>query len=273
MSAVNRLNVLKENETKMNQYLRSLYLKNIIEQPLYYRLRSTSTSLSVMYDQPKVHRNGYPLRPIISSVGSYNYELSRHLAQIIQRYRTPPPSFVKDSFQFVERIKNIDYEDGQIMVNFDIESLYTNIPVYEAIETALDLIYVDGIKPNDAPYCRDKMKELLKLAICDVPFRFQAELYKQKDGAAMGSCLAPILVDVLMIKLEQKLNKLSFNKPQLYLRHRNTHFTAEVENNGQLPYLDVMIMRNSNDRRYDTTLYKKPTDTGLYLLYESNQCR
>ncbi|CAF1077627.1 unnamed protein product [Didymodactylos carnosus] len=116
MSAVNRLNVLKENETKMNQYLRSLYLKNIIEQPLYYRLRSTSTSLSVMYDQPKVHRNGYPLRPIISSVGSYNYELSRHLAQIIQRYRTPPPSFVKDSFQLVERIKNIDYEDGQIMI-------------------------------------------------------------------------------------------------------------------------------------------------------------
>ncbi|CAF1454439.1 unnamed protein product, partial [Didymodactylos carnosus] len=55
--------------------------------------------------------------------------------------------------------------------------------------------------------------------------------------------------------------------------HRNIHFTVEVENNGQLPYLDVMIMTNSNDRRYDTTLYKKPTDTGLYLLYESNQCR
>ncbi|CAF1416142.1 unnamed protein product [Didymodactylos carnosus] len=114
----------------------------------------------------------------------------------------------------------------------------------------------------------------------------------------MGSCLAPILADVFMIKLEQKLNKLSFNKPQLYLRyvddvfcvfskkqnyetflntinqwHQNIHFTVEVENNGQLPYLDVMIMRNSNDRRYDTTLYKKPTDTGLYLLYQSNQCR
>ncbi|CAF4679274.1 unnamed protein product, partial [Didymodactylos carnosus] len=104
MPAANGLNVLKENETKMNQYLRSLYLENIIEQPLYYTLRSNSASLSVMYGQPKVHRNGYPLRPIISSVSSYNYELSRHLAQIIQRHRTPPPPFVKDSFQLVERI-------------------------------------------------------------------------------------------------------------------------------------------------------------------------
>ncbi|CAF0778504.1 unnamed protein product [Didymodactylos carnosus] len=216
----------------------------------------------------------------------------------IQRYHTPPPSFVKDAFQFVERIKNINYEDGQMMVSFDIESLYTNIPVYEAIEAALDLIYVDGIKPNDIPYYRNEMKELLKLAVCDVPFRFQAELYKQKDGVAMGSCLAPILADVFMIKLEQKLNKLLFNKPQLYLRyvddvfcifsktenyeaflniinqwHQNIRFTLEVENNGHFPYLDAMIMRNNNDRRYDTTLYKKPTDTGLYLLYESNQCR
>ena len=41
----------------------------------------------------------------------------------------------------------------------------------------------------------------------------------------------------------------------------------------KLPFLDVLIQRDNINKIYNTSLYRKPTNTNLYLLYESNQCR
>jgi hypothetical protein len=35
----------------------------------------------------------------------------------------------------------------------------------------------------------------------------------------------------------------------------------------------VLINRDNLNNKYNTTIYRKPTNTSLYLLYESNQCR
>ena len=113
----------------------------------------------------------------------------------------------------------------------------------------------------------------------------------------MGSPLAPILADLFMTKMEQKLNRFSTNRPKIWLRyvddvfcifeinidkiheflgrinkwHPNLRFTVEFEQNKRLPFLDVLVMREQD--QHITTLYRKPTHTDLYLLWESNQCR
>ena len=141
------------------------------------------------------------------------------------------------------------------------------------------------------------MRRLLELSVKDTPFRFQNKIYKQIDGVAMGNPLAPILADLWMQKLEQKLNKFSTNKPIIWLRyvddvfclfcisktkildfhtrinkwHKNLHFTVEFEANNSLPFLDVLITREEN--KLVTSLYRKPTQTGLYLLWDSCQSR
>ena len=43
--------------------------------------------------------------------------------------------------------------------------------------------------------------------------------------------------------------------------------------NNKLAFLDVLVIRDVTKDKYLTTLYRKPTNTNLYLLYESNQCR
>ena len=45
-------------------------------------------------------------------------------------------------------------------------------------------------------------------------------------------------------------------------------FTMEFENNGKLPFLGIVIIINGP--RLDTKVYRKPTDTGLLLLYQSH---
>jgi len=139
-------NLIEEKEKEMNNYLHSLLKSDIIGKQLFYQLRSTCSSPAVFYGQPKIHKINAPLRPIISTTATYNHHLSQHLTRIISKEREKPPSFVKDSFELMKKITNLTTNDKEILVSFDIESLYTNIPVSEAIETTLDLLYKDGKK-------------------------------------------------------------------------------------------------------------------------------
>ena len=206
-------------EKEMNTYLRELYNDELIDKKLFWRLHSTSASMSVMYGQPKVHKAGYPMRPIISSIVSYNYRVSKYLAELLSQHRTErPPSFVKDSFTFVDSIRKFPSNDAQTMCSFDVESLYTNVPVSEAIEIALEELYKKPTNVESA-LSRDQMRKLLNFAVRDKPFRFLNDQYSQVDGVAMGSPLAPILADLFITKMEQKLNRFSTNRPKIWLRY------------------------------------------------------
>ena len=50
--------------------------------------------------------------------------------------------------------------------------------------------------------------------------------------------------------------------------HPSISFTMELEKIGKLPFLGMEVIRNST--RIDTKVYRKPTDTGLLLLYNSH---
>ena len=83
--------------------------------------------------QPKVHKVNYPLRPIISSIGLYNDELSKYFAELIKNNQTPLSfSYIGDSFDFVRRICGINNSKDQVIISFGIDNLYTNVPVQEA---------------------------------------------------------------------------------------------------------------------------------------------
>jgi hypothetical protein len=182
------------------------------------------------------------------------------------------------------------------MCSFDVESLYTNVPVEEAIEITLNCMY-KPTKVINVPFNRQQMKTLLNLSIRDAPFRFQNKIYKQIDGVAMGNPLAPIIADLWMQKIEEKLNKFSTNKPMIWLRyvddvfclftiskekilefhtrinrwHNNLRFTVEFESNNSIAFLDILV--TCKEHNLTTSLYRKPTHTGLYMLWDSNQNR
>ena len=49
--------------------------------------------------------------------------------------------------------------------------------------------------------------------------------------------------------------------------HSSVSFSKEVEADGQLTYLDVLLTKN--EKEIETTVYKKNTHTGLYNKWES----
>ena len=176
------------------------------------------------------------------------------------------------------------------MMSFDVESLFTNIPLNETINLAVDLIFE---KVTDIDISKPQLRKLFVFATKQTHFSFNDILYDQTDGVAMGSPLAPALANLFLGHYEniwlrdQKASKVMFYKryvddifcifekeehfQEFYdfinCQHQNIRFTFEKEENGTIPFLDILI--NSTPSSFETTTYYKKTYTGLLTNFTS----
>ena len=98
-----------------------------------------------------------------------------------------------------------------------MKSLYTNVPLKEAIDIALRKLYEPGEPPSIA---RKTMKRLLNMAISQVHFKCNETWYVQKDGLAMGASLAVILANLWHKQYETALSR---DIPEMFLPEKNLH--------------------------------------------------
>jgi hypothetical protein len=74
-----------------------------------------------------------PQRLIVSSIGSPCFALAGFLNNILSFLAGKSESFVKNYCHLVELLKSVNLRGQDILVSFDEVSLFTNIPVYEAL--------------------------------------------------------------------------------------------------------------------------------------------
>ena len=92
----------------------------------------------------------------------------------------------------------LDSDDS--IISLDVKSLYTNVPLREAVEIALRRLY-EQVNPSELS--RKTMKKLLS----KVRFKSNGLWYVQKDGLAMGASLAVILANLWLKEYEPALKK------------------------------------------------------------------
>ena len=97
---------------------------------------------------------------------------------------------LKDSFTFAEELQGFDSK--LLMASFDIESLFTNIPLQETIDLCVENLFQDRTNV-------DSFRELLTRTMSESLILFDQEFYKQHNGVAMGSPLGPTLSNVLFL--------------------------------------------------------------------------
>ena len=176
------------------------------------------------------------------------------------------------------------------MVSFDIESLYTNIPLKETIEICINKIFNNT--NTFLNFDKKQFKSLLETITNNTFFTFNNKLYQQIDGIAMGSPIAPTLANIFLCQFENEWLKncpvdftpafyrmddtfvlfKNHNQAKLFLdylnsKHPNIKFTIETETNKTLPFLDTLITRTNNV--FSSSTYRKPTFTGLGLNFLS----
>ena len=77
------------------------------------------------------------LRPIVSSIGTFNYNLARFFFDLLSPL--VPNDYSKDTFSFVSQIKNAHLSENSCFLR--LASLFTNILLQETIDIATYLIF------------------------------------------------------------------------------------------------------------------------------------
>lgn len=85
-----------------------------------------------LYALPKLHKSPLSYRPIISGIGTPTAILSKFLANSFSPLLKFIPHTVLNSTVFVEKIRTLDFTD-KIMISLDVKSMFTNIPINEAL--------------------------------------------------------------------------------------------------------------------------------------------
>ena len=91
-----------------------------------------------IYGVPKIHKTNVPLRLIVSCVNTFAYDLSGFLARILSPLTGNSNLTLKNSGEFASIISQETIQADEVMISFDVESLFTNVPIEGAVEAALN---------------------------------------------------------------------------------------------------------------------------------------
>ena len=239
---------------------------------------------------PKVHKVGVPLRPITSGLGSAPHRLAKSLAKSLTRLLgSISDSHLKNSGDLLNRLKELDFS-GEKMASFDVKALFTNVPVKGAMK-AIE-IAIRGVPSDQFPVPKSDFLKLVELCLDFQAFAYGEDEYAQVEGLAMGSPLSPVAACLYMEMLEHEQFEHIMGAGTTWLRYvddifvlvpenidlkekldqlnaveERIQFTLETEENGTLPFLDVMIMKRGNEVKYK--VYRKDTNREDYIHYLS----
>ena len=256
------------------------------------KYKCVNPKLPYFYGNAKTHKEGIPLRPIISNQGSFMYKQSKMLADLLSPFLGIfSNAHIKHSEDFISKFNNSNIPTNNVkLLSLDVESLFTKVPIDDVLS-----FLSDKLEPYEEHFTLGLRKtiELIKLCVSSNVFSFNGNYYRQKFGCSMGNPLSPILANLYMEYFETVL--LTPIKPQEMVWYRyvddiftfwdnnwgnfeefltrlnslvpSIKFKCEWERDDCLPFLDILIMRRNN--KYVFKVYRKPTFSISYIHYLS----
>ena len=102
-----------------------LHIEGVITDDIPQFAIRRNTNPARFYLLPKVHKKCVPGRPVVSACGCATEGMSKIVDFLLQPYMLTIPSLIKDTEDFIRRIRNIiDLPSDVLLVTFDVVSLY-----------------------------------------------------------------------------------------------------------------------------------------------------
>lgn len=279
---------LLQKERELETLVRKILPKSIAD-----ALRPKGSRLAHLYGLPKTHKEQLAVRPILSATNTYNYSLAKWLDDKLKPLSCNQYT-VTDTFRFADEVRGFEIKNGEILVSYDVTSLFTNVPLEETIQILAEKAFAQDWfnETHSLNISKADLIDLLRAATKNQLFQFDGALYEQTDGVAMGSPLGPLLANVFMCSIEENLEQHG-QLPRYYRRyvddtltvmpdrvtagqfldtlnstHPSLQFTMEVEREGSLPFLGTELLNRAP--KIESKVYIKRTNTGLLLHFQSH---
>ena len=103
----------------------------------------------------------------------------------------------------------MEINEHDILVSYDVFSLFTNVPVDETIESIAERAFQNNWfnEEHSLNITKSDLIELLRIATKQQLFQFEGNLYQQVDGVTMGPPLGPLMANAFVCNIEKQLER------------------------------------------------------------------
>ena len=280
-----------ENKNTVNNIIDTFQKQNLLTSDIAKRLKIEECRTPKFYILQKIHKEGFPGRPVVSSINCHTTSLLKFIDNYIQPLARKLKSYIKDTTDFINKLNSVQsVKEDTLFVTFDVKSLYTNIPNHEGIQAVKEALN----REQDRPIATKVVIKFLYFILTLNNFVFNGTHYIQKKGCAMGTICAPSYANIYMGKFESKYIYPNINlKTSFYCRYIDDifflwndteenliHFASKLNkehpsikfdwkhSKNNINFLDTVIYKDKNNK-LQTKLYTKPTDKRNFLHYKS----
>ncbi|XP_065667862.1 uncharacterized protein LOC136088126 [Hydra vulgaris] len=255
-----------------------------------------------MYGVIKAHKpeKSYPMRIIISTIGTPNHGISEFLVKIIQPVLNENPTRLKNSFDFIKKAENWNVANNDIQVSYDVVNLYPSIPLKEATVILLEQLSNNLSYKNLTKLSIPEIKQLIELCLYQCYFHWNNEIHVMENSGPIGLSFMVVLAESFLQFHENNAIKMALTQnPALNLKsflryvddsharfsnikqakqfqdilnqqHPAIQYTIEVENETKtLNFLDITITNNTLGK-YEYKVYRKEAITNIQIKPHSN---
>ena len=116
-------------KNKLISILKSIKTEGGLKEEEYRKMYPTGAVSPKYYGLPKIHKQGIPLRPIVSSTGTVTYNTSKELANILKPLVGLSSHHVHNTKDFIDHIKEVRLRPEESIISYDVTSLFTSVPI------------------------------------------------------------------------------------------------------------------------------------------------
>jgi hypothetical protein len=292
----------ESNIQTLDVLIKSLHSDHFItsKQMNYLLPDTTKVRPRQFYLLPKIHKTPSswpnpampPGRPIVSDVSSESYRISEFLDYFLLPLSTTHKSYIKDTYDFVEKINNVHVKPTTILFTADVTSLYTNMDLQHTLH-----LVTKAFKQHPSSNRPDHhLLAILKLTLYNNDFLFNGKTYLQTRGIPMGKKYAPALANLYMAEYDTLFTTHAGTNLMNYFRFLDDLFgtwdgtreelldifnqlnniipgitVTPTIHDSHIDFLDTTIYKQTfnNITTLHTTIYFKPTATHQLLHTQS----
>ena len=156
--------------------------------------------------------------------GTYIYNASKVVAKYL-RLLSKNKYSIDDTLTFPDLLRIEEESDNPEDVSFDVESLFTNIPVKATIDYIIWKLY---IKKEIKPFCKKSIfTKLLRKLTQKCVFSINNRLIKQVDGCPMGGSISLVFSGIYVCKMEGDI--VIPANPILYKRYVDDTYVRRIK--------------------------------------------